>query len=115
VAACRIDHRLAMWQCLETMMNRNAESVPILSQPVRVASTLAAAACAAAIEVGLFGLFDQASSERWLRPTPPLLSAKAECDALPARAERTHCAPALVARTLAALDQPEHAVQLAAR
>jgi hypothetical protein len=103
-----------MWQCLETMMNRNAETVPILSQPVRVASTLAAAVCAAAIEVGLICMFDHASSERWLRPTPQLLSAKAECDTLPARAERTHCAQALVARTLAALDQPEHTVQLAA-
>jgi hypothetical protein len=104
-----------MWQCLEMTMKHPSESVPILRPPVRVACMVAAAVCAAGIEVGLFGLFDRASSERWLRPTPQLLSAKAECDALSGRAERTQCAQALVARTLAAIDRPEQAVQVAAR
>ena len=96
-------------------MNRQFGTVPTFSPPVRVACITAAAVCAFAIDVGLFDLFDHASSERWLRPTPQLLSAKAECDALPGRSERMHCTQALVARTLAALDQPEQALQLAAR
>jgi hypothetical protein len=107
-----VDHGRAMWQCLETTMNRHSESVPILSPPVRLACVMAAAVCAAVINGGLLDLFDKASSERWLRPTPQLLSAKSQCDALAGRAERTHCAQALVARTLAANERTQ---QVAAR
>ena len=86
-------------------MNRNAEQVTILIPPVRVACIMTAAVCAAVIKVGLLELFDGASSERWLRPTPQVLSAKAQCDGLPGRAER---AQSLVARALAASERPEH-------
>ncbi len=88
-------------------MNRNAGSFSVLSPPLRVACTVAAAVCAAVINMGLLELFDSASSERWLHPTPQVLSAKAQCDALPGRAQRTHCAQALVARALAAGERSE--------
>jgi hypothetical protein len=106
------DYGQAIWQCLEMMMNRNAESVSILSPPVRVACVMAAAVCAAVVNVGLLDLFHTASPERWLRPTPQLMSARVQCDALHGRAERTHCAQALVARALAADERP---LQVAAR
>lgn len=93
-------------------MNRNADSVPILSPPVRVACVMVGSVCAAVINGGLLDLFDNDSSERLLRPTPQVLSAKAQCDAVPGRAERTHCAQALVARTLASSERPERVAAL---
>ncbi len=78
----------------------------------RAACALAAAACAAVVNLALLGLFHSASSERWVNPTPQLLSAKASCDTLPDRAARTSCVQALVARALLAADPPQ---QLAAR
>lgn len=72
-----------------------------LSSPVRVACTAAAAICAASVNLGLLGLFDIASSEAWVNPTPQVLQAQAQCDALPARNARERCTREVVARALA--------------
>ena len=82
-------------------MNRIAESLPPLKPSTRAAFTAVAAVCAAGVNMGLLELFDQASSERWLSPTPQILQAKAQCDAKPEREARTRCAQELVTRTLA--------------
>ncbi|MDE2146365.1 MAG: hypothetical protein KGJ24_06725 [Burkholderiales bacterium] len=75
---------------------------PRLPAGRRLACTAAAAASSAALSAALLGLFGQASSQPWLAPTPELLQAQAQCEALPQVAQRSPCTQALVARTLAA-------------
>lgn len=72
-----------------------------LSSPIRMACTAAAAVCAIGVNLGLLGLFDIASSEPWVNPTPQVLQAQAQCDALPARNARERCTREVVARALA--------------
>ena len=82
-------------------MADTTHSLVRLSPPIRLACTAAAALCAAAINVGLLGLFDDSSSEPWLNPTPQVLQAQAQCNVLQARTARESCTRELVARTLA--------------
>lgn len=82
-------------------MADTAHSLLRLSPPTRLACTAVAALCAAAVNVGLLGLFDHSSSEPWLNPTPQVLQAQAQCDVLHARTARERCTRELVARTLA--------------
>jgi hypothetical protein len=72
-----------------------------LSPGARLASIAGAAVCAAGLNLGLLGLFDQASSAPWLNPTPQLLQAQAQCDALASRNAREDCTQALLARAQA--------------
>ena len=82
-------------------MKRFSNPYATLGPSTRATCTVAAVSCATIVNVGLLVLFDQASSERWLSPTPSVLQAQAQCDALPARQARSSCTQTLVARTLA--------------
>ncbi|MDE2082329.1 MAG: hypothetical protein KGI90_13350 [Burkholderiales bacterium] len=85
---------------------------PRLGRGRRLACSAAATGCSAALGAALLALFGQASSQPWLVPTPQLLQAQAQCEALPQVAQRSPCTQALVARTLAAGSRTE---RLAAR
>lgn len=79
-------------------MNHTSRPFVGLKPGPRLACTAVAAMCAAALNLGLLGLFDRASSARWLNPTPLVLQAQAQCEALASRGARQHCIQALVAR-----------------
>ncbi len=81
-------------------MNASFSSAPALGRRVRLAALLLAVGCVSFVQGTLLGLFDSASPQRWLAPTPLVLQAKAQCDALADRADRLRCAQALVARGL---------------
>ena len=67
------------------------------SRATRVYAAAAAALCAAAVIGSVLSLFALASSDPWLRPTPELLEAMAQCRAAPERAAREQCARATLA------------------
>lgn len=90
-------------------MNRPVDRTPILGPRALVTGVIALAVGAAIIDVGLLDPFDHASSEHWLRPTPPAPGADAACGAVPACSGRARCAQALVARTPAASARPGQA------
>jgi len=89
-------------------MTHPVVSFPTLSSQARAACVTAAVACSACISVGLLALFASASSQPWLIPTPQLLQAQAQCDALRDVTARADCSHQLVARTLAAGPYPAH-------
>ncbi len=78
-------------------MSPSSSSSP-LTRSSRVACTMVAAVCAAGIQVGVLGLFHQASAEPWINPSGQLQQALASCDSLRLRAEREQCTRQLVAR-----------------
>lgn len=78
-----------------------ASSFSPLSRGGRVVCTMIAAVCAVGVQVGVLGLFHQASAEPWINPSGQLQQALASCDSLRLRAEREQCTRQLVARAKA--------------
>ena len=72
---------------------------PLFNRPGgRVYAAAAASLCSAAVLGAVLSLFAQASSDPWLKPTPALLEALAQCRAMPQRVERERCAQATLAQ-----------------
>ncbi|MDO9071726.1 MAG: hypothetical protein Q7U73_00535 [Rubrivivax sp.] len=82
-------------------MNPLPKSFPAVDPAARVACVGAAAVCAAAVNIGLFGLFHAAASGPWIDATPEVLQSLAACDGLVDRDARTRCARELVTRVAA--------------
>ena len=76
----------------------SSSSFSPLGRGSRAACTAVAALCAAGLQVGMLGLFDQASAEPWINPSEHMLQALAHCDSLQQLPRRQQCTRELVAR-----------------
>jgi hypothetical protein len=87
---------------MESSMSKPNSGLVPRTAFTRLLCGAAAGVCAVGSLAGLLMLFQHASDDPWLQPSPALLAARARCDTLPQRPAREQCAHQVIEQALAA-------------